>query len=471
MSNLVQCFAIPENRATKQLKIKQTAGNRKVVISSNWLVLFDFSGGDRVIEESLGKNRGFVIRKVYDIFDAALTKSKKVYTRSYKSRKNNPLETLLETSSKKLLGESLPDDCEYLHITFKNGLITVLPMQTHLARARKNINKSNMLSMFAICSSGVDASMMEECGLKLDSLLDYRVPEARDAKRKSDLSETGALTALRNTKGIRNVFNEDITTIDVDTIARAKVNAGLMLASIQCDDFTNVKAKKLKDDSLVNLNSTLDMTFDLMRIIASEAPPVVMLEQVVGWYRSDIYKMFKLRMAKWGYVEHLLLAKGSDYGSLTRRERGYAVFTVLDEGFEFEGVRASNTALWDVVLKHLPDCREVTSCKSIQDGAKCGRLRTINKDTVYSPTILKSQNRGAKDSLVIEIDGRYYMPSEGLLKDIMGCGDFKLDCVSKDIGSEIIGQSVSSGIHKMVTRCVKRHIEGYFGLSDSAAAA
>jgi DNA (cytosine-5)-methyltransferase 1 len=468
MSNLVQSFAIPSNIATKQLKIKQTGGNRKVVISSNWLVLFDFAGGDRVVEESLGENQGFVIRKVFDIFDTPINKTKKVYSRNYKSRKNNPIETLLETGSKKLLNKSLPDDCVYLHITFKNGLITVVPMITHLARARKNINRSNMLNMFAICSSGVDTSMMEDCGLVLNSLLDYRSSEARDAKRKSDLTETGALTALRNTKSIRNVFNEDITTIDVNTILSAGVNAGLMLASIQCDEFTNVKSNKLKEESLINLNSTLDMTFDLMRIISAVAPAIVMLEQVVGFFRSDIYKMFKLRMAKWGYAEHLLIAKGSDYGSITRRERGYAVFTVLNEGFVFEQPRTSNIRLWDVVQTHLPDCRDITECKSIQDGAKCGRLRTITKDTEFSPTILKSQNRGAKDTLAVKVDGRYYMPSEGLLKDIMGCSDFKLDCVSKDIGSEIIGQSVSSGLHKMVTRCVKRHIEGYFDAKQPA---
>ena len=67
--------------ATKQLAFRQRAGRRVLTISSNLLTLFGFTKGDDVIETSLGKGKGMVIERCYDLFSDAPTK--KVYSRTW----------------------------------------------------------------------------------------------------------------------------------------------------------------------------------------------------------------------------------------------------------------------------------------------------------------------------------------------------------------------------------------------------
>ena len=90
------------NVATKQLKFRHNGNRRILTISSNLLALFGFEKGDAVIEDSLGPNMGIEIRRVQE--DLTLTgRIKRVYSRTYKRRKNNPFEHQVEVSSQKLL--------------------------------------------------------------------------------------------------------------------------------------------------------------------------------------------------------------------------------------------------------------------------------------------------------------------------------------------------------------------------------
>lgn len=84
--------------------------------------------------------------------------------------------------------------------------------------------------------------------------------------------------------------------------------------------------------------------------------------------------------------------------------------------------------------------RDVTHSKSIQDGEKVGRLRVIEKNSIISPTMLKSQNRMAKDSVVIRTEyGRYLFPGNEMLKRLMGIPEsFDSSCVGDTIESEIV---------------------------------
>ena len=464
-STLVQSFAIPTNRATKKLRFKKNGdAGRKIVVSSNWLPLFDFNAGEPVVEESLGVGKGIVIKRVYDLFDAPL-KSKKVYYRNYKSRKNNPLETLLEVASKKLINLSFPKNCKQVHVTFQKGCVTIVPVMTNLDKALENATPESRYEVFAACTSGVDLCSMENNGFSISSVIEHRPCEARDGKR--DHSETGALSVLRNIKKrIKNLFNEDITHIDLDQIREAVSQSPVttFMASPQCDDFSTVKSKSAKQASLENLSTTEDMMLDMLRVIEAVNPPVVCFEQVGGWYTSAAYRLLSIRLKRWGYTENLIVADARDHGGLTSRKRGYAVFTCLDADFSFEApVARRETPIWELIEPYLSECRDVTHSKSIQDGAKCGRLRTITKDSKHSPTFLKSQPRMAKDSVVISHEGRYLWPSEELQKMLMGIDpEYKTDAVSKDIGSEIIGQSIDGALHDMVIRCVKNHIDNYF---------
>jgi len=69
----------------------------------------------------------------------------------------------------------------------------------------------------------------------------------------------------------------------------------------------------------------------------------------------------------------------------------------------------------------------------------------------------------AKDSICIKFNDRLYWPSEDLIKDLMGISpNFKLDCVSAEIASEIIGQSIQVELHDSVMRSLVCHLNSYF---------
>ncbi|MFK5892907.1 MAG: hypothetical protein QM504_06775 [Pseudomonadota bacterium] len=463
-ANQVQSFRIPTGKATKTLKMKKCKTGRKLVISTNWLVLFGFEPGSNVIETSKGENKGIVISKVNDLFDDR-AKVKKVYSRNYKSRRNNPLETLLDISSQKLINESISVECEFVHVTFEQSRVIVIPLVTHQAQALKRFHNKNKYDFFCAMSAGVDISSMTEIGFCNIHTLEMRPIEKRDLKRKSQLTETGALCVLRNSKSIVNLYNEDINIIDLDMIRAdsRRYPTPIFLASPQCDDLTPIKAEVLKEKSLLDLSSSIDMTYDLLNFVFAIKPVVSIFENVQGWFTSQIYKMFELRMRRWGYVPHVQVSKACEHGGYTSRKRVYAVFTLLDSPFVFEEAKELKLDIWAVIEQHLPNCRNISANKAIIDGKACGRLRVVNKDSVSVPTILKSQSRLAKDSVAIEHEGQYYLPTEELLKIFMGIDEnFSLDCVSQDIGSEIIGQSVCVTHHKSIARSVKNHIDAYF---------
>lgn len=471
LANAIEAqFAVPRV-ATKRLKFKTTNGKRKIVVSSNWLPLFNFNAGDDMTTRSLGSGKGLVAELVTDLFTPDKG-TKKVYKRTYPKRKNNPIETLVEISAKKIIDKSFLFNASGVHVKFEANKLTFTPITDFKDEVISNIKFENRYSIFAACSSGVDLHLMEqEHGFNTHSLAEWRPNERRN---KRDYSETGALAALRNLKsGIKNLFNEDITFISATMLEKAVKGdpAMVFMASPQCDDYTPLKTKKMKADHVEDLSSSMDMAFDMLRVGMAVQAPIIKFEQVQGWYKSDAYKILSLRLRKLGYKENLLVANASDYNGLTNRTRGYCVFTLLDVPFEFEAASGqSEDSIWPIVEKHLPECRDVTHSKSLQDGKRIGRLRTITPDSTKSPTILKSQSRCAKDSMVIEQDGRLIWPSEPLVKELMGVPNFKTDCVSQEFAYEIIGQSVDAQLHSSVARSVKKHIDLYFSELEKKAA-
>lgn len=477
----VRTFAVPSGIATKKLgiKVSPTTGKKKIAVSTNWLPIFGFEAGAEVVERSLGPNKGMEIillsdfesfaGNTFDLFNTEEVKLKKkiVYQREYKARKNNPLETLIEVASQKIIDDSFPNGTTRVHVTFSQSIITITPLTTHQEEALKNITPESKHEVFAACTSGVDLHSLEnDHGMSIHSVIEFRPHEARDGKR--DLSETGALTVLRNVKNIGNLFNEDITYIDASRLEAAVKNSPVttFMASPVCDDFTNVKNKKAKEDSIENLTSSIDQSFDLLRCIYAIKPPLICFEQVRGWYKSDAYKILNLRLRKLGYKENLLIADPRDYEGKTSRVRGYAVFTVLDSPFEFEAkTTRSNETIWDLVKKYLPECRDVSHSKSIQKGKAKGRLRVINKSSLHSPTFLKSQPRMAGDSVVVEDEGKFYWPCEGLQKELMGIlPTFTTDASSMEIALECLGQSIDGAVHDSVIRSLKKHIDAHIAL-------
>ncbi|MDD3465538.1 MAG: DNA cytosine methyltransferase [Campylobacterales bacterium] len=458
--------------ATKQLQLQNCSAGRKLVISTNWLPLFGFETGCSVREISLGKNKGLKI--VLEAQNSAnlcsdMPKPKKVYSRAYKVRKNNPLETMLDIRSQKLLNEVFPEDTQKVHILFKFGEIIITPITNRQSQAISDFkhNKTNKFSTFLACSSGVDAVSLKKTGFEIETLLEFRPHEKRD---KNDLSETGALNALANI-GVKHLINEDIMALDIDKIAKLTQASKhtLFHISTQCDDFSNVKASSLKECSLEDGSTSIDMIIDALDLIKKFNFPTILHENVRGFESSDAGRIFKARLKRLGYRVYDGLFDAREHGGNTGRVRHYLFATQLPSKFSLpqpvtEKPQQASSNIWERYIEPRilsGELRDVTDLKTTQDGIATGRARLIKRDSSYSPTFLKSQNRQAKDSVFVydEIRDKYYFPSNSLMAELMGIPDVCFDAVSSMIEGEIIGQSIEAPLHEALLEAVRTHIQ------------
>jgi len=456
---------IPE-QATKQLAIQKTSdGKRKLVVSTNWLPLFGFEKDTRVIERLIGDgNEGITITPANDALD--FSKTKKVYSRQYKTRKNNPLETLLHIHGQKLLDAAFPAGTERVHILFRKNEIRITPVRNRAAerveKAIKALEQGEIMTAFSACTAGIDAMSLTDEGFQVQSILEWRPNEARDNQ---DFTETGALNAVANIP-VKHIFNEDIGAVDLGLLSKCvkESPSTLLQISLQCDEFSNVKAKKLKDLALDDLSSSADMVYDGLRLIETVNPACVLLEQVPGFMTSQAGSLFETKLRKWGYHVHKAVMDSRDHGGLTSRKRFYLFATSLPSEFAWPADSArKDTPIWnEFIAPVLHTLRDVTHTKSMQDGLTCGRLRVIDRDSTCSPTFLKSQMRQAKDSVVIRDGDRLLFPTVELMQALMMIPDrFSTDAVSMTVASEIIGQSVDFTLHSRIIAAIAEHIRAF----------
>ncbi|MCG9576080.1 DNA cytosine methyltransferase [Vibrio tubiashii] len=453
---------IPHDFASKRLKItKYPNGKRKIQISSNWLPLFKFEKGVPVVEQVLSSNDGYEVLLAEEATQTN-SKRKRIYQRTYSKRVNNPLEVLYETTSKKILDVVIPSSCEFVHIIFQSGRLVVKPWFNALAQRIEKFKQSdNKLSVFAALTSGIDAYCCTREGFAVNSLLECRPQAKRD---KCDLTETGALTAISNVS-VQQLFNEDINYIDVEFVKQAveKNPSSLLTISLECCEFSNCKSNKHKEGALEDLSSSLDMLFDGYRLIDALQPPMVLLEQVSGFGTSSLGKAWNLRLKRMGYTVYEMSYKASQLSGITHRPRYFSFATSLPSQFTPPPPEPANTnPLWGWLIEpYLGQMRDVSHSKSLQDGKACGRLRTITETTTIAPTLLRSQQRMAKDSIVCETpDGRFLWLTEEQERMLMSVPEsFSLANTSKTIASEILGQAVDVSVYEKLIRSVRTHIE------------
>lgn len=443
--------------ATKQLKLQSCNAGKKLVVSTNWLPLFGFEANARVKEELIGIGKGIKV----SLLEANDTQGKKVYTREYKSRKNNPIETMLDMRSQTLINQAFPEDTQTVHIQFTYGEILITPVSNRKATAIKQFKKSNN-ECFLACSSGVDALSMVKKGFKIETLLEYRPNEKRD---KNDMTETGAINALANVE-VKHLINEDIMNLDLEKIFKlcSKSNYINATLSLQCDDFSNSKAEKLKQLSLEDGSSSIDMVIDAINIISKFNFPTVLIENVPNFFTSDAGKILALRLNRLGYRTYCDKFDARDYGGLTSRVRGYLFATMLPSEFEMpKPTKRNEIPIWEMLnfdeRISTGELRDVTHTSSLQEGLKTGRARLIKRDSLFSPSVLKSQNRQAKDSLFVYDDAsdKYYFTSNKLLSELMGI-KMNFSAVGGTLESEIIGQSIETPLHEALLDSINEHL-------------
>ncbi len=466
--------------ATKLLKFRKANDKKIMTLSSNWLPLFGFHGDARVVEEMIEPGKGYQIRLATD----ADEKTKKVYTRDYKSRSANPLkkdakrvELLVETAGQKIINEAM-GDAEYVHITFRFGVLTFIPVTSAERNLVQDLSTDDKINTLVAMTGGVDASVLEQGDFRVDTIVEYRPQEKRD---KTDYTELTSLSCLANSKP-RVFCNEDIYTLDPERLSKLIGDTPITVlhASLQCDDFTQgIKSKAAKEKSVDDMSSTIDMFIPLLGMLDSVKPPVLVVENVPGFMgtkekSNPINDVFCLQLRRRGYKINQQVFNAKDFGGYTTRKRMYMVATTLDAEFSFpEQTGERPFSVWDEVI--VPNMEElmnydITDGKVTQDALSSGRSAIISKDKPFSPTIMKAQGHSTKDSLMIKIDDRYYRPTTQVLKQLNSLPEsFDANWMPIDKAAQIIGQSICCKLHHAIMDSVSKHIRSAVNVFKSGS--
>ena len=245
---------------TKELGLLRVGDRRKVRLSTNFLPLMGFEAGRRHSVEVLPQHEGIRLK-----FDT--NGPQQVYQRQYRTRRNNPFETVVEIGAQSVLDAALPGYTERVHFTMRHGEILIRPLANRTFTIRRNLAKeADPFGAMVAMTSGVDVRCLLDTGFSIQAVLEYRPQEARDSR---DLTESGMLTVLANSKP-RYVFNEDISAIDWRRVASTMESCpqiGVAHISLQCDEFSTVKASSLKERSMSDLSTSADLVFDALRMI------------------------------------------------------------------------------------------------------------------------------------------------------------------------------------------------------------
>lgn len=438
-------FNVP-NVVTKQLKIATVGDVRKLRVSSNLLPMYGFEKGRRI-----GINK--ISNGVEITFDDR--GRQKVYERTYRHRRNSPSEEVLEFSSAEVMAQ-FPKHVSRFSVEMRHGSVKLRQLLERAFSARKALRQlANPATLLGALSSGVDIHAAQSLGYDVCGLIEIRPREARD---RTDLSETGVLTAVANNK-IGAVFNENIFNLDWNKVSDMLdiPHVPILHCSLSCDAFSSLSSGKYEE---IGLDTDRDMAFSLLDGIKRLVPSVVIVEQVPLFASSAEYQLFRIQLERMGYYITSKIMDARDYGDITSRKRFYMVASLYPGATLPETTPRRTTPVWDeFIAPYLAGCRDVSHSKSINDGAKSGRLRIVDKHKTYSNTIIKSCLRMANDTMVLEHEGRYLLPSEELRKVLLSIpADFNTEVVGATIASEIIGQSISYGMHHQIMACVKTHI-------------
>lgn len=210
------------------------------------------------------------------------------------------------------------------------------------------------------------------------------------------------------------------------------------------------------------------MFIPTLNMLDAIKPPVLVVENVPGFMGTKdnpnpINDVFCLQLRRRGYKIHQQVFNAIDYGGYTTRKRMYMVATTLDTEFAFpEPTGQRPFSVWDeVIVPNMAEImtRDITDGKVTQDALTSGRAAIISKGRPFSPTMMKAQGQSTKDSIMIEIDGRYYRPTTQVLKQLNSLPEsFDAEWMPIDKAAQIIGQSICCKLHHAIMDSVSKHI-------------
>lgn len=448
---------------TKQLKMNQVGDLRRVRVSSNFLKLVGFEPGMNI--KVIPANEPLTGFSVVPSVEGDGTHI--VYERSYKKksgRSNNPLEAVIEFSSKQLIQNCFPSYTENFHVEMRQGVVKIRPIKNRVFSIIKKFKSQSPLYSMFVCTGGVDAYLAKTVGFIPEICLEHRPEEARDRASGRNLSEVHALNCLVNLNTIKYLFNEDIHNFDLkyfEEILRESNPIGLYHATLVCDDYSNAKSLNAKENSLMDLSTSVDMVYPTLKQIEVLNPACALLENVTGFQTSGARQVMVTSLRRMGYFVSEAILNGLDFGAAQARERYYMVASVFP-GYSFPTpVPRSLNSIWHLVEPYLNECKDVTSTKMIRERDSYPRNMPpyLTKDSQFCHTVLKSQDR-IRDGIFIKHDGRVLKPSINLLKQLMSIPSaFNVEWMAKEQATETLGQSIDYKLHEAVVDSIKKHLE------------
>lgn len=446
---------------TKNLKLNAVKGRKRVRVSSNFLPLVCGFGPEDRLAAVPSFDGGFNLIK-------SDSGPYKVHTRRYpRARSNNPFETVIELSTTELI-RSLGGATERFRVEMrKSGEMKIRPLPNRaFGIIQRYKNTPNPLTAMVALTGGIDAHCMSKLGFKPEVIVEWRPPEARDytGGRFRDLSEVHALSAARNVQP-RAILNEDLYQLDPVKLREVcDEKDGIVCAhySLCCQDFSTLKSAEDKAASISTKNdTTIDQVYVALRQIEECRFPVVVVENVAPFERSQAGQIFMSMLRRFGYHLTPMKLQALDHGGIQGRKRFYLVASVFPGGIkEPEPIPRNPTSIWPIVEKHLSDCRDVTHASFVKKRSTSNRqVPMITRESTSCSTIIKSQSRGVKDSLLISDGDRVLAPSEGLIRELMSIDpSFDVSWCAAEQAIETLGQSVDGALHESVMQSVKDHI-------------
>lgn len=445
---------------TKQLAFNVLNDIRKVRLSSNFLDVMGFKAGVGIKVDTVSDLGGFSVTPAI-----STQQTHQVYQRRYpaRGRCNNPLETVMEFSGQKLIDQCFPRYTERFHVEMRPGRVVFTPVKNRAFSIADKFRKTSPFRAFVALTGGVDIHVMESLGWKAEIVLEHRPMEARDKAVGRDLTEVYALNTLVNSAP-RILLNEDIHHLELDRLGALLAECppiGLAHYSLGCDDHSNAKSPKDKKRSLDDLSTMMDMVYPALKQIEIMNPATILVENVPNFMSSGAGAMMTTSLRRMGYFVTEMVLNGLDFGAFQARQRYYLVASVFP-GYEPPVPQPRNTKpIWPVIEKHLAGCHDVTGQKSIKarETTTRGLPPYLNRDSVSCPTILKSQDRGVKDAVYVEDNGKIRKPSVELVQELMSIPEsFNVSWMAKEQATETLGQSVDYLLHSAVMESIKLHL-------------
>ncbi len=437
---------------TKELAVQTFGeGQRRVRLSSNLIRGLGFEPHSRIaVQPGCG---GLVVRP-------DVNGSMQVYERNYPQRPRGGREAVVEFATPSLM-RHIPNHCDRVHFEVRAGEIRIRPVGPKLFHIRQSFRKARELSAFMAMSSGLDAWVFSQAGMRVRAALEYRPQEARDV---TDKTETGMRTFLANNRDVVLAYNEDVSTADFNRIARdvrSRVGpVAVVSIGLQCDDHSNAKSASKKREEIATFEpSARELVHYALNLVEALTPAAIMVEQVPGWHGSESQAVFGAVLRRMGYFVQAQVLNGAEYGALTSRKRCYLVGSIFP-GFTFPAPTGANTvSIRTHLAEFLPQFRDISGNKAMKDAPASGYARFASLDATTCPTVMKSQSRLAKDTCVFAEGDKLLLPTIDALKKLHGLpADFALDAVSDEIATEQIGQGIEVPLHLSVAKQLAAHL-------------